>query len=145
MSREKESAVSDLMGVGKLLTLILFSINVAADDLSNPRFFEYRSGDFVNEILVLSFGWFKTLDDNEKHAYFSAINHAVFYAEDGQEVRWNQGKAWGLAMPAVTWSTGGGYCRRIHVQASKYGQTKTMSRTACYQVGLDQWKWYSDK
>jgi len=145
MFNAKELVVNALTAVGKLLILILFSINASANDLSNPRFFEYQSGNFTNRVATIAFGLFKTLDDNEKHAYYSAINHALFYADNGEQVKWSQGRAWGLAMPAVTWSTGGGYCRRMHIQASKYGVTKTMSRTACYQNGLDHWTWFSDK
>ena len=142
MFNAQGSVVSGLTVAGKLLILILFSIKVSASDIANPKFVEYRTGNFTNQVATLAFGWFKTLDENEKHAYYSSINHALFYAENGEQVKWSQGKAWGLAMPAMTWSTGGGYCRRMHIQASKYGKTKTMSRTACYQNGLDHWTWF---
>jgi hypothetical protein len=145
MFNAQELVVSGLTALGKSLILILFSISAVAGSLDNPRFFNYQSGDFTNRVKVIAFGWFKTLDDNEKHAYYSSINHALFYAENGEQVKWSQGRAWGLAMPAVTWSTGGGYCRKIHIQATKYGVTKTMSRTACYQNGLDHWTWFNDK
>lgn len=133
------------MAVGKLLILCLFSISVHANSVMNPKFFNYDSGSFTNTVRVITFGWFKTLDENEQHAYYSAINHALFAAENGEHVRWSQGRAWGVAMPVISWDTGGGYCRRLHIQASKYGVTKTMSRTACYQNGLDHWTWFADK
>ena len=145
MSSAQVLVANALMAVGKLSILILFSINVHANNAMNPSFFKYDSGSFTNTVKVLTFGWFRTLDDNEKHAYYSAINHALFAADDGEHVRWNQGRAWGVAMPAVSWSTGGGYCRRLHIQATKYDVTKTMSRTACYQNGLNHWTWFSDK
>jgi hypothetical protein len=145
MFKGKVSVVNVLTAVGKLLIPILFSINAVGNNLENPKFFSYEAGNFTNRVSSIAFGWFKTLDDNEKHAYYSAINHAVFFADNGEHVQWSQGRAWGLAMPAVTWSTGNGYCRRLHIQASKYGITKTMSRTACYQNGTDNWTWYKNK
>ena len=145
MFNAKASAVNVLTAVGKYLTLILFSTSIHAGSLSDPSFFQYESGSFTNRVGAIAFGWFKRLDDNEKHAYYSAINHAVFYADNGEQVNWSQGKAWGLAMPVVSWSTGAGYCRKVHIQASKYNVTKTMSRTACYQNGTDNWTWYADK
>jgi hypothetical protein len=67
MFNAKASAVKSLMVVGKLLTLLVTS-PALANDINQPRFFDYRSGSFVNQIITLSFGWFKTLDDEQKSA-----------------------------------------------------------------------------
>ena len=130
MFNAKASAVRNLMVAGKLLTLLATS-PALANDLTNPRFFEYRSGSFVNQIMTLSFGWFKTLDDKQKAAYDQSLYHALMSAENGEKVSWYRNNASGYAVPVVTWPTGSGYCRRMHIQAIAYGMEKTMTATAC--------------
>ena len=75
------------MVAGKLLILVAISPAMAAD-VTNPRFFEYRTGTFLNELVQLSFGWFKTFDDDQKDAYTQSLQHAVMFAENGQAVEW---------------------------------------------------------
>lgn len=133
------------MVVGKLLTLILVTNPAHGSSVLDPQFFEYRSGNFTNQLLTMTFGWFKTLNDADKEKYHAAINHAIFFAEDGHKIIWYGNEASGMAMPVMTWPTGSGYCRRIHIQASAYSMTKTMTASACYQNGTDNWTWYPDK
>ena len=87
MFNAKASAVKNLMVAGKLLTLLVTS-PALANDLNNPRFFEYRSGNFVNQIMTLSFGWFKTFDDEQKSAYDQSLYDALMSAENGEKVSW---------------------------------------------------------
>jgi hypothetical protein len=130
------------MVVGKLLTLLaISSSSVYANDLNEPRFFEYRSGGFTNRLVDLTFGWFKTLDSEQKEAYHSTIHHAVMMAENGQRVTWYKNDASGIAVPVMTWPTGNGYCRRIHIQTIAYNVEKTMSATACYDNAHTNWRW----
>jgi hypothetical protein len=142
MFNAKVSAVRNLMVVGKLLTLLaISSSSVYANDLNEPRFFEYRSGGFTNRLVDLTFGWFKTLDSEQKEAYHSTIHHAVMMAENGQRVTWYKNDASGIAVPVMTWPTGNGYCRRIHIQTIAYNVEKTMSATACYDNAHTNWRW----
>lgn len=128
------------MVVGKLLTLLATSPSLASD-ISNPRFFEYSAGGFGNNLIDLSFGWFRTLDDDQKEHYHRALMHAVMTAENGQKVSWYRRDASGYAVPVHTWPTGAGYCRRIHIQAIAYSTEKTMTATACYNNAQDNWEW----
>lgn len=132
------------MVVGKLL--ILANINLAsANNINDPRFFEYKSGDLPSRLLELSFGWFKTLDNQQRIAYYSSINHAVMFAENGQTVTWYENNASGRSTPVMTWPTGSGYCRRIHVQVIAYSTEKTMAATACFDNAHENWRWATDK
>jgi len=132
------------MVLGKLLTLLVTS-PALANELENPRFFEYRSSSFVNQIVTLSFGWFKTLDDEQKSAYDQSLYHALLAAENGEKVSWYRNDASGYAVPVVTWPTGSGYCRRLYLQAIAYGVEKNMTATACYDNAQDNWRWVSSK
>lgn len=132
------------MVLGKLLTLLVIS-PVHASELENPRFFEYRSNGFINRLAEFSFGWFKTLTPSQKSAYDQALTHAIMTAENGQAVSWYKDDASGYAVPVVTWPTGSGYCRRMHIQAIAYGVEKTMSATACYDNSQDNWRWVGNK
>jgi surface antigen len=127
------------MVVGKLLMLV--AISPAQANTNDPRFFEYRSGGFTNRLVDLTFGWFKTLDNEQKEAYHSTIHHAVMMAENGQKVTWYKNDASGMAVPVMTWPTGNGYCRRIHIQAIAHSIEKTMSATACYDNAHTNWRW----
>lgn len=129
------------MVVGKLLILLAVSLPSRAVEAQNPRFFEYRSGGFVNRLSDFTFGWFKTLDNEQKAVYTQSVTHAVMYAENGQAVSWYQDDASGVAMPVMTWPTGNGYCRRIHIQVIAYNVEKTMAATACFENSSDNWRW----
>ena len=131
------------MVVGKLL--ILLAINPVHAEIDNPRFFEYRNGGFVNRLTDISFGWFKTLDDEQKLAYNQSLTHALMYADNGEAVKWYRNDASGLAVPTVTWPNTSGYCRRLYVQAIAYGVERTMRVTACYDDTQSTWRWVNDK
>ncbi len=132
------------MVVGKLSILLAASPSQATD-INNPRFFEYRSGGFINRLADMSFGWFKTLDGQEMDAYQQSLSHAVMMAENGQKVQWYKNKASGFAVPVMTWGTGSGYCRRIHIQAIAYNVEKAMTATACFDNAHENWRWVGDK
>ena len=140
----KVSAVRNLMVVGKLLILLAIS-PAHSQDLNNPRFFEYKSNSFVNRLSDLTFGFFKTLNERQKAAYHQSIVHALEVAENGQRVTWYVEDASGYSQPVVTWPTGSGYCRRLHIQAIAYGVEKTFAKTACYDAVHNNWIWAADK
>lgn len=132
------------MVAGKLSILLAISPALSAD-ISDPRFFEYRSGNFSNNLIELTFGWFRTLDDDQKEHYYRSLMHAVMAAENGEKVSWYKRNASGYAIPVHTWPTGSGYCRRIHIQAIAHGTEKTMAATACFDNAQDNWRWVSNK
>jgi surface antigen len=140
MSNVKVSAVKSWMVLGKLL--ILLAINpVQAQTIENPRFFSYSSGPLLHQMLEFSFGWFRTLDEEQKSAYYQSITHAVMYAENGQKVDWYKKDASGYAVPVTTWPTGSGYCRRVYIHAIAFNTEKTMQRTACFDNASTKWDW----
>lgn len=98
----------------------------------------------MNRLSDLSFGWFKSLDAVQKEAYHSALNHAIVFSENGQAVRWYENDASGYAVPVITWQTGNGYCRRVHVQAIAYNVEKTMTATACFNENNNKWQWQNE-
>lgn len=120
-------------------------MTVWANDISNPRFFEYRSGGFSNRLMDLTFGWFKTLSDSQQEAYQQSLLIAVETAENGQRVKWYRDNASGSSTPVSTWPTGSGFCRRIHINVVAHGLEKSMSATACYDNAQDNWRWVSSK
>jgi surface antigen len=130
------------MVVGKLLILTA-SNPVYANEIENPRFFNYRSGEWTNRLVDLSFGWFKTLDDEQKLAYNQAITHAVLFSNDGEIVRWYKKNASGMAVSSATWPSGAGYCRRVYIQAIAYNVEKTMKATACLNEADNRWTWHN--
>ena len=140
MFKDAASAVKNWTVLGKLL-ILLTSTPVLATEINNPRFVDYRSGPVASELLDIAFGWFKTLDDEQKSAYSQSITHAVMYAETGKKVEWYQGDASGYAVPVMTWPNGSGYCRRIYIQAIAYNTERAMHRTACFSNPNTKWHW----
>lgn len=144
MFNAKELVVKGLTAVGRLLILWVVCSTAHASDLSNPRFFEYRGGPAINELIQTTFGWFRTLDDEQKASYSQAITHALMVAENGQAVEWYKSNASGIAVPVMTWPSSSGYCRRLHIQTIAYNVEKTISRTACYSNASRNWQWYRE-
>ena len=130
------------MVVGKLLILTA-SNPVFANEIEEPRFFNYRSGEFTNRLVDVSFGWFKTLDNEQKLSYNQAITHAVLYADNGQPVRWYKKDASGTVVASATWPSGAGYCRRMYIQTIAYGVEKTVKATACLNDVDNRWTWHN--
>jgi surface antigen len=128
------------MVVGKLLILMVCN-SALASEVTNPRFFEYRSGGFVNRLVDVSFGWFKTLNDEQQVAYHQASTQAVMYADNGQTVRWYKGTASGEVTPVMTRPSSDGYCRHMHIRTWAYNTEKTLSALACYSDVNDRWQW----
>lgn len=131
------------MVVGKLLVLTI-STPVLADSINNPRFFQYTAGTFVNHLVEISFGWFARLNETQSDAYQQSITQAVMFAENGAAVRWYSGDASGVSVPVVTWPTGSGYCRRMHIQAIAHNTQRTMSATACFDNSTEMWRWIQE-
>ena len=89
------------MVLGKLL-IIICSTSALAADINNPRFFEYNGSNFTNRLAEISFGWFRTLDDDQMEQYQQSLVHAVMVADNGKSVSWYKRDASGTATPVVT-------------------------------------------
>jgi surface antigen len=128
------------MVLGKL-SILLGTSPVLSSEINDPRFFNYKSGSFVNELTTITFGWSKKLSEEQKSSYYQSLTHAVMYAENGERVEWYKGDAGGFAVPVMTWPTGDGYCRRMYVQAIAYNIEKNMAATACFSNASTNWRW----
>lgn len=128
------------MVLGKLLILTC-SAPALADNINNPRFFEYNGGNFSNRLAEVTFGWFRTLDDDQMEQYQQSLIHAVLVADNGKSVSWYKRDASGTATPVITWPNGNGYCRRIYVSVIAYSIEKNFHSTACYNNAHSNWRW----
>lgn len=138
------------MVLGKLSILLLISVTAQAEkaqaeNIWKPKFFEYRSNSPVDRVFDFTFGWNKKLNEAQQDAYYQSIVHAVEYAENGEKVQWYRDNASGYTTPVMTWPTGHGYCRRLHIDIIAHGMRKAMSASACYNNVTTNWTWYSDK
>ena len=137
------SVVKNWTVVGRLLILLVLSTNANGVEINNPKFFDYRGGSWANQLIEMSFGWFKTLDKEQSAVYNQSITHAVMYAENGQAVTWYQNDASGVSVPVMTWPVSDGYCRRMHIQVIAYNVEKTMAATACFSNSSNYWRWFN--
>lgn len=132
------------MVVGKLSILLLTS-PALANPVENPRFIEYHGGSELARSLNLAFGWFRTLSAEQKLHYSQSVTHALEYSENGQAVSWYHSDASGRTVPVMTWPSGDGYCRRLHIEVIAYDQRKNLSTTACWSNSSSSWRWLPDK
>ena len=133
------------MVLGKSLILALAINNSAlAKDQFDPKFYEYTSNAPIHRLVTFSFGWFKKLDADQQAVYHQSITHALLYAENGDKVKWYKNNASGYSIPVMTWPTGSGYCRQLHLNAIAYGKQRSMSIKACYNNSTRDWSWYRE-
>lgn len=122
-----------------VIIIIMISSIANAAGVNSPTFYDYSGGKFVNRLVSSSFGFFRTLNDNEADAFYQAVTHAVMYADTGEQVQWFRGRASGTATPVFTWPVNNGYCRRVHIQTFAYNRERTQVATACFSG--ETWRW----
>ena len=145
MFRGVESVVKNLTALGKSLILaLIISTSALAEDVFNPRFFDYTSNSVMTRMVEFSFGWNKKLNDTQRSAYHQSIVHALEYAENGEKVKWYKQNASGYSVPVYTWPKSSGYCRRLHLNVIAHNKQKTMAVTACYNNLDSNWTWYRE-
>ena len=129
--------VAVMLSVGNISNAEAQSINI-----ENPRFFELVNGSLDQKILNLSFGWFKTLDPEQKKAYLSSIAIALEEANPGQFVKWYENNASGSVRVAWLLPDSIGYCKRLHIEAIAYNTQKNFQVTACFNDVDNRWRWH---
>jgi surface antigen len=93
----------------------------------------------------VSFGWGQSLTQEQEESHFSALTHALFYAENGEKVKWHKQGAYGYTVPVYTAPNGRGYCRRLHTYVSAFNKELQNSMTACYDNSTDSWEWITTR
>jgi len=133
------------MVLGKSLILALtISTTSYAENVWDPKFYEYSSNNIIPRIVEFGFGWNKKLDERQKLAYHQSIIHALEYAENGHKVKWYNNDASGYSTPVVTWPTSNGYCRRLHLSVIAYGKQKAKAVSACFSNLDSNWTWHRE-
>ena len=145
MFKGEESVVKNLTALGKSLILALcISSSAYAQDVFNPKFFDYTSNSIATRLVEFSFGWNKKLNDRQKDAYHQSIIHALEYAEIGDKVKWYRDDASGYSVPVMGWQSNSGHCRRLHLNVIAHSVQKAMAVTACYNNVDSNWTWYRE-
>lgn len=110
-------------------------------NIENPRFFELVNGPLENKILNFSFGWFKTLNADQRKAYLGSIAIALEEANPGQFVRWYESDASGSVRVAWILPDSIGFCKRLHIETIAYNTQKNFQVTACFNDVDNRWRW----
>lgn len=118
------------------------SINANTVNIENPRFYNDNSRFGIAQILNVSFGWFKTLDNDQKEAYYSAMILALEESQPGQFARWYRNDASGTVRVAWQELQNGSICKRLHISVIAYNTAKNMQTTACFNEVDNTWNWY---
>lgn len=117
-------------------------INAQTINIENPRFGDDNSRSTLGQIINVSFGWFKTLDESQKEAYYSSMILALEESQPGQFARWYRNDASGTVRVAWQELRNGTVCKRLHISVIAYGTVKNMQTTACFNEVEDTWNWY---
>jgi len=133
------------MALGKSLILALcISTGAFAQDVFDPKFFDYTSNSVANKLVEFSFGWNKKLNDRQREVYHQSIIHALEYADNGHKVKWYEQDASGYSVPVLTWPKSNGYCRTLHLNVIAFDKQKSMAITACYNNMDSNWAWFRE-
>lgn len=118
------------------------SINANPINIENPRFYSDTNGSTLGQIINVSFGWFKTLDNSQKEAYYSSMILALEESQPGQFARWYRNNASGSVSVAWQEIRNGTVCKRLHISVIAYDTMKNMQTTACFNEVDNTWNWY---
>lgn len=124
------------------LLVMSTSVNAQTISISNPRFVNEVNGSYLRQVLNLSFGWFKTLDNEQKEAYYSSMIVALEEAQPGQSARWYRNNASGTIRVAWQEPRNGSVCKRLHISIIAYDTQKNMQTTACFNDVDNDWTWF---
>lgn len=118
--------------------------NAQTIDISNPRFYSDVNGTNLRKIMNVSFGWFKTLDQEQKEAYYSSIVLALKEGQPDQPVgvRWYRNDASGVTRVVWQENRTAGFCKRLHISVIAYDMLKNIQTTACFNEVDNRWTWY---
>jgi uncharacterized protein YfaT (DUF1175 family) len=119
------------------------SINAQTIEIVNPRFSNDINGAFLGQILNTSFGWFRTLDKEQKEAYHSSMILALEDAQPGEFARWYKNDASGTVRVAWQELRTNGICKRLHISLIAYNTIKNIQTTACFNEVDNRWSWYN--
>ena len=119
------------------------SINAQTVNISNPKFYNDVNGAYLQQILNTSFGWFKSLDNEQKEAYYSSMIVALEEAQPGQSARWYRNNASGTVRVAWQEPRNGGICKRLHISIIAHDTLKNMQATACFNEMENNWVWFN--
>lgn len=119
------------------------SINANTIDIENPKFHGSSSGDLLDQIINVSFGWFKGLDSDQKTAYYSSLILALEEVQPGQYARWYKNNASGTVRVAWQYPKNGNLCKRLHISLIAHDTQKDMQTTACFNDIDNRWYWYN--
>jgi surface antigen len=124
------------------LLVMSTSVNSQTINIENPRFYDEGPGPYLSQILNVSFGWFKTLDHDQKEAYYSSMIVALEEAQPGQTARWYRNNASGTVRVAWQEPRNGSVCKRLHISIIAHDTLKNMQTTACFNETDNNWLWY---
>lgn len=119
------------------------SIKANTVDIENPKFHSSVNGDLLDQIINVSFGWFKGLDSEQKSAYYSSLILALEEAQPGQFARWYKNNASGMVRVAWQYPKNGTLCKRLHITLIAHDTQKDMQTTACFNDIDNRWYWYN--
>lgn len=113
-----------------------------AQGIENPRFFNGTDKSVWQRVLNISFGWFKTLDQEQKTAYYGSIVLALEEAEVDHFVRWYKNGASGMIRVAWIRPSNTGFCKRLHFNVIAYNTEQNFQNTVCFNDVDNRWYWY---
>lgn len=118
-------------------------INAQTINIENPKFHTQTYGSLLEQILNVSFGWFKGLDADQQAAYYSTLILALEEAQPGQFSRWYKNNASGTVRVAWQYPKNGTLCKRLHINLIAHNTQRAVQTTACFDEVDDRWHWYN--
>ena len=92
---------------------------------------------------TISFGWGKSLSDEQMEYYSIAQMHALYYGEVGEKVKWQHNGVHGYVKVQALEPKGTGYCKHVTTVLYAFGKKDSLTLAACHTYRNGRWDWYS--
>lgn len=109
-------------------TVLITNLAYASNEL---RFYEANGRNDAIRSMQMFFGYFRTLDDEQKRKYNGSINFAVERLNAGETVNWYENNASGSVTVLYVENLTAGHCKTMIIQAIAHGVERRMTARGC--------------
>ena len=137
----------NLMAAGKLCLILVVSSNCYAQSWTRPLFQDWTPDSGIVGMLYNAAQYHTTkLNGRDQDYHTQAVYHALNNAENGELVEWfsDRSDSMGKVQIAMTWSSNGDICRRLHHYVRSGSRDRAWGETACTQGNTNRWV-FTDK
>ncbi len=122
---------------------VLIASNCLASDFHEPRYYNATGRTESVRFLQQTFGYFNTLDKEQKRKYYGSIQFAVERLNPNDPpVSWYENNASGSVSVLYAENITAGFCKKLLIDTIAYGVQKQLLVKGCFNEADNNWSWY---